>query len=113
MEGNAIIEQYNGGYDDYILQREDKKSNSSEHKIVKAKSKKSSQKLAYKDQHLLKSLPGNIEELENEISMPQILLSDPDFYQNPDAQNLIINLRSMEQELELLYDKWSELDSEQ
>jgi ATP-binding cassette subfamily F protein uup len=43
--------------------------------------------------------------------MAQKLLSDPDFYQNPDAQNLTINLRSMEQELELLYDKWSELDS--
>ena len=42
--------------------------------------------------------------------MAQKLLSDPNFYQNPDAQNLIINLKSMEQELELLYEKWSELD---
>ena len=55
----------------------------------------------------------NIEDLENEISMAQKLLSDPDFYQNPDAQNLTINLKSMEQELEQLYDKWSELDSGQ
>jgi ATP-binding cassette subfamily F protein uup len=39
------------------------------------------------------------------------LLSDPDFYQNPDAQNLTIKLRSMEKELEQLYDKWSELDN--
>ena len=45
--------------------------------------------------------------------MAQKLLSDPDFYQNPDAQNLTINLKSMEHELELLYEKWSELDSEQ
>ena len=45
--------------------------------------------------------------------MAQKLLSDPDFYQNPDAQNLTINLKSMEQELEQLYDKWSELDSGQ
>ena len=112
MEGNAIIEQYNGGYDDYILQKDDiKKSKSSEHQSVKIKSKKSSQKLSYNDQQLLKSLPGNIEDLENEISMAQKLLSDPDFYQNPDAQNLTINLKSMEQELEQLYDKWSELDS--
>ena len=108
MEGNAIIEQYNGGYDDYILQKDDnKKSKSSEHQSIKIKSKKSSQKLSYNDQQLLKSLPGNIEDLENEISMAQKLLSDPDFYQNPDAQNLTINLKSMEQELELLYNKWS------
>ena len=114
MEGNAIIEQYNGGYDDYIMQKdENKKSKSSEVQSVKAKPKKSSQKLSYNDQQLLKSLPGNIEDLENEISMAQKLLSDPDFYQNPDAQNLTINLRYMEQELELLYDKWSELDSGQ
>ena len=114
MEGNAIIEQYNGGYDDYIMQKdESKKSKSTEVQSVKAKPKKSSQKLSYNDQQLLKSLPGNIEDLENEISMAQKLLSDPDFYQNPDAQNLTINLKSMEQELELLYDKWSELDSGQ
>ena len=114
MEGNAIIEQYNGGYDDYILQKDDiKQSKFSEYQSIKLKPKKSSQKLSYNDQQLLKSLPGNIEDLENEISMAQKLLSDPDFYQNPDAQNLIINLRSMEQELELLYDKWSELDSGQ
>ena len=114
MEGNAIIEQYNGGYDDYILQKDDiKKSKSSEHQSVKIKPKKSSQKLSYNDQQLLKSLPGNIEDLENEISMAQKLLSDPDFYQNPDAQNLTINLKSMEQELEQLYNKWSELDSGQ
>ena len=114
MEGNAIIEQYNGGYDDYILQKEDKvKSKSSKSENEKAKPRKSSQKLSYKDQQLLKSLPGNIEYLENEISMAQKLLSDPDFYQNPDAQNLTISLKSMEKELELLYDKWSELDSGQ
>ena len=114
MEGNAIIEQYNGGYDDYIMQKdENKKSKSTEVQSVKAKPKKSSQKLSYNDQQLLKSLPGNIEDLENEISMAQKLLFDPDFYQNPDAQNLTINLKSMEQELELLYDKWSELDSGQ
>ena len=114
MEGNAIIEQYNGGYDDYILQKEDKvKSKPSKSDSEKAKPRKSSQKLSYKDQQLLKSLPGNIEDLENEISMAQKLLSDPDFYQNSDAQNLTISLKSMEKELELLYDKWSELDSGQ
>ena len=41
MEGNAIIEQYNGGYDDYILQKEDKvKSKSSKSESEKAKPRK-------------------------------------------------------------------------
>ena len=78
---------------------------------TKSKSKKSSQKLSYNDQQLLKSLPEKIEDLENEILMAQKMLSDPDFYQNPDAQNLTIKLSSMEKELGQLYDKWSELDN--
>ena len=43
--------------------------------------------------------------------MAQKLLSDPTFYQNPDAQNLSIKLRKMEHQLEKLYDQWSILDN--
>ncbi len=112
MEGSAIIEQYNGGYDDYILQKNRiNKSKSTSTLDAKSKPKKSSQKLSYNDQQLLKSLPKKIEDLEYEISIAQKLLSDPGFYQNPDAKNLTIQLSSIEKELELLYDKWSELDS--
>ena len=112
MEGNAVIEQYSGGYDDYILQKNDRLNDKTPKQYTaKPKSKKSSQKLSYNDQQLLKSLPEKIEDLENEISMAQKMLSDPDFYQNPDAQNLTIKLSSMEKEIGQLYDKWSELDN--
>ncbi len=112
MEGNAVIDQYSGGYDDYILQKNDKLNDKAlKQSDTKSKPKKSSQKLSYNDQQLLKSLPEKIEDLENEISMAQKMLSDPDFYQNPDAQNLTIKLSTMEKELGLLYDKWSELDN--
>ena len=40
-----------------------------------------------------------IEDLENEISIAQNLLSEPNFYQNPDAQNLTIKLREMEKKV--------------
>ena len=112
MEGDAIIDQYVGGYDDYILQKHEKINTQPKKAVeLKSKSKNISQKLSFNEQQLLKSLPGKIEDLENEISMSQKLLSDPDFYQNPDAQNLTIKLSSMEKEVGLLYDKWSELDS--
>ena len=112
MEGNAVIEQYSGGYDDYILQKNDQLNDKAlKQSDTKSKPKKSSQKLSYNDQQLLKSLPEKIEDLENEISMAQKMLSDPDFYQNPDAQNLTIKLSTMEKELGLLYDTWSELDN--
>ncbi|MDA8813981.1 ATP-binding cassette domain-containing protein [Candidatus Pseudothioglobus singularis] len=112
MEGSAVIEQYSGGYDDYILQKNDRLNDKApKQSSTKSKSKKSSQKLSYNDQQLLKSLPEKIEDLENEITMAQKMLSDPDFYQNPDAQNLTIKLSSMEKEIGQLYDKWSELDN--
>ena len=116
MEGDAIIEQYAGGYDDYISQKYENligKSKKHTESELKSKPQKTSQKLSYIQNQLLKSLPKMIEDLENEISIAQNLLSEPDFYQNPDAQNLTIKLREMEKELEMHYDQWSELDNGQ
>ena len=114
MEGNAVIEQYSGGYDDYIAQVKDKdKKNiiSNKDNNLKARLEKPKQKLSYNDQQLLKSIPGDIENLENEIFVAQKSLSDPDFYQNPDAHNLNIKLYEMEKKLESLYEQWSKLDN--
>ena len=116
MEGDAIIEQYAGGYDDYMNQKHENligKSKKHSESELKSKSQKTSQKLSYNQKQLLKSLPKMIEDLENEISIAQNLLSEPNFYQNPDAQNLTIKLREMEKELEVHYDQWSELDNGQ
>ena len=112
MEGNAVIEQYSGGYDDYIAQVKDKKNIiSNKDNNLKARLEKPKQKLSYNDQQLLKSIPGDIENLENEIFVAQKSLSDPDFYQNPDAHNLNIKLYEMEKKLESLYEQWSKLDN--
>ena len=116
MEGDAIIEQYAGGYDDYINQKYENligKPKRHPESELKSKSQKKSQKLSYNQKQLLKSLPKMIEDLENEISIAQNLLSEPNFYQNPDSQNLTIKLREMEKELEVHYDQWSELDNGQ
>jgi len=113
MEGNAIIEQYVGGFDDYIDQKNDKlntKNNKKTHSSS-LKKQKIPQKPSYNQLQQLNSLPGKIENLENEISMAQKLLSDPTFYQNPDAKNLTIKLKEMEYQLEMLYDQWSKLDN--
>ena len=101
MEGNAVIDQYSGGYDDYIAQVKDKKNIiSNKDNNSKARLEKPKQKLSYNDQQLLKSIPGDIENLENEIFVAQKSLSDPNFYQNPDAHNLNIKLYEMEKKLE-------------
>jgi len=112
MEGDANIEQYIGGYDDYLRQRSEQLElkSKSKTKIVE-KPKKAQTKLSYKEQQLLNELPKKIESLENNIAVAQKQLSDPAFYQNPDAQNITIGLSKMEFELEQMYDKWSELDN--
>ena len=53
MEGNAVIEQYSGGYDDYIAQVKDKKNIiSNKDNNLKAGLEKPKQKLSYNDQQL-------------------------------------------------------------
>ena len=113
MEGDAVIEQYVGGYDDYLRQRSEQLELKSKRKTgaVANKPKKAQTKLSYKKQQQLNELPGKIENLENSIAIAQEQLSDPAFYQNPDAQNITIELSKMELELEQMYDIWSELDN--
>ncbi len=113
MEGDANIEQYIGGYDDYLRQRSEQLESKGKSKTtaVANKPKKAQTKLSYNEQQQLNELPKKIEDLENNIAIAQEQLSDPAFYQNPDAQNITIELSKMELELEQMYDKWSELDN--
>jgi ATP-binding cassette subfamily F protein uup len=113
MEGDAIIEQFIGGYDDYLEQKTIKisqKNITTPSKPVKNVIKK--RKLSYHQQQELNSLPKKIENLESEIFIAQQHLSDPKFYQDPEVINLTMKLREMELQLEVLYGKWSKLDSE-
>jgi ATP-binding cassette subfamily F protein uup len=113
MEGDAIIEQFIGGYDDYLEQKTIKisqKNITTPSKPVKNVIKK--RKLSYHQQQELNSLPKKIENLESEIFIAQQHLSDPKFYQDPEVINLTMKLREMELQLEVLYSKWSKLDSE-
>ena len=113
MEGDAIIEQFIGGYDDYLEQKTIKisqKNITTPSKPVKNVIKK--RKLSYRQQQELNSLPEKIENLESEIFIAQQHLSDPKFYQDPEVINLTMKLREMELQLEVLYGKWSKLDSE-
>ena len=101
-------------YGDSIYEEKNNKLNAKNNKKTQpsnSKTHKTPQKLSYNQQQQLNSLPEKIENLENEILMAQKLLSDPTFYQNPDAQNLTIKLRETERQIEMLYDQWSKLDN--
>ena len=112
MDGDGVINQYAGGYDDYLIQKQDslneKKAKTAPK--IKPKSKPDSKKLSYKQQQELKQLPDKIEKTETEIGEIQLQLSDPEFFQQPESQDALIRLARLEADLERYYEKWSELE---
>ncbi|WP_428087170.1 ribosomal protection-like ABC-F family protein [Candidatus Thioglobus sp.] len=114
LDGDGVINQYAGGYDDYLIQRQDK----TEVKKPKQKLQEKTQqpvnlavkKLNYKQQQQLKSLPNKIETTETEIAKIQLQLSDPEFFQTDESQDALIRLARLEADLERYFEQWGALE---
>lgn len=122
FNGTGVIEEYVGGYEDWLRQRpepsqeisEDVKSDkltapASSNKEPQESGKK---KLSYKLQRELESLPKQIETLEGEIGAITQLLADNDFYSQP--KDVIAakqqELTQLQQSLEVCFQRWEELE---
>lgn len=117
---NGEINEYVGGYDDWISQRptvtavgtspSNERSQGAEVEKPVASTKR---KLSYKDQKELEALPQLIETLETDIRDTQQKLQEPDLYKkDPDqASTLGKVLSSKEALLSEAYQRWDELDS--
>jgi len=114
LDGDGVINQYAGGYDDYLIQKQDKIAVQKTKTKVKPKAEKPSnnspKKLTYKQQQELKKLPEKIEKTEIQIGEIQMLLSDPEFFQTDESQDALIRLARLEADLERYFDKWGELE---
>ncbi|MDC3249433.1 ATP-binding cassette domain-containing protein, partial [Porticoccaceae bacterium] len=81
FEGNGSINQYIGGYDDWLRQRKTEQPASSQQPAkAQTKASSASKKLSYKDQRELDNLPQEIENLETQIAGLSEQISQPDFY---------------------------------
>ena len=118
FEGNGVVNEYVGGYDDWLRQSKEryanKKNGSSNNKKIEnneVKSEKKKVKLSYKDQFELDTLPQKIESLESEQTEIQNKIAEPDFYQQDkkDIDNILTRLGEVEKELETTYQRWEEL----
>jgi ATP-binding cassette subfamily F protein uup len=114
MDGDIV--RYAGGYDDYLTavqDKQDKQIKEIEKNKVKQKTKtndKKTNKLSFNEQQELKKLPKKIEKLEGEIGKVQEITLQEGFYQSDDFNEVVKNLAKLEKELEVLYEKWEELD---
>ena len=109
----AQVNEYVGGYQDWLRQRViDRPQATSKPKVDKPK--KTNNKLSYKDQRLLESLPARIETLEQEMDALQQTMAATDFYQRP-AQEIKAQktaLAQKAQELEQAFDAWERLEAQ-
>lgn len=118
------INDYIGGYDDWLRQSSlQKKNNKNAHKnsvnedtpsknINKLDQQSAKKKLSYKDQRELDSLPKSIEELEEKISILSTEMNQPDFYQRDKTEITQANtdLHEYQTELNHCYLRWEELE---
>lgn len=120
LEGAGEVNEYPGGYDDWLEQRLSavntvSAKTSRDKALVRAErgSSVSSGKLSYKEARELEGLPSRIEELEYEQKKLCALLADPAFYKNPPEE--IAQARDRSQtvgsELTQAYERWEALES--
>ncbi|WFB46754.1 ABC transporter ATP-binding protein [Vibrio coralliilyticus] len=126
FEGEGEIEEFVGGYHDAQQQREQTKKARAVEKPIKAEKqveespktapvKSKPKKLSYKLQRELEVLPAKLEELEAEIESMQEQVNDPDFFSQPveQTQPILDKLSAVEQELEVAFERWEELEAMQ
>jgi ATP-binding cassette subfamily F protein uup len=116
FEGNGRVNEYVGGYSDWLRQRRP-------HPVAGApagkrprkenqKPRPPANKLSYKDQRELDSLPRRIEALETTIEELHARMTDPAFYQL--SRQVIAaekaHLLSAESDLQSAYQRWEELE---
>ncbi len=118
FEGDGILKEYVGGYDDWLRQRPEivqvvDETKASAIKYEARKSVATRTKLSYRDQRELDTLPKRIEQLEKELADLQKEMSSPDYFRQ---EGEVIaesrhQLEGLERELAAAYARWEELEA--
>ncbi|EGR9008456.1 TPA: ABC transporter ATP-binding protein [Vibrio vulnificus] len=127
FEGEGKIEEFVGGYHDAQQQRkqaiearEVMEKSAPKAKVVEetpktAPAKNTSKKLSYKLQRELEALPAKLEQLEADIEALQEQVNSAEFFAQPveTTQPVLEQLAALEQELEIAFERWEELEAMQ
>lgn len=127
FEGNGVIREYVGGYDDWLRQRpvqnkpakqpaktpEKQQEKQTAKPAEKTANAARPRKLSYKETRELEALPQQIEALEEEQETLHQKLADPRLYQESpqEVQGLQDRLAEVEKSLESAFERWETLEA--
>ena len=116
FEGDGHITEYVGSYSNWLEANAKKSAKANQPKKSATTPFPASlpkQKLSFNLQRELDELPNKIEMLEQAITKLQAKISDPTFYQQaePTVAETLSQLKQQEDELEIAYARWDELDN--
>jgi len=121
FEGDGQVNEYVGGYDDWLRQSKNKKeatapvaqARTEEKKTAPASPKEKPRKLTFKEQKEIEALPQRIEALDTEQQQILATMGDPAFYK--ESGNKVAStkarLETVEKELAAAYKRWDELEA--
>lgn len=121
VEGQGVVEEYPGGYADYLSQRKrsslaasEKTANTAASKSSRPRPKDSApKKLSFKEQHELDTLPDRITALETAKAELEKVLADPDlFAKDRNAyESAAQKLAEVETAISAAEDRWLDLEA--
>jgi ATP-binding cassette subfamily F protein uup len=123
FEGNGRVQEYAGGYEDWLRQRPpvvqpaSARPRGSEERSGGATAGEqrpgARRKLSYKEQREFEQLPGQIAELETEQEILNNAVAHPEFYKEPPGliKQTLARIDQIQGELLELYKTWDDLDS--
>jgi ATP-binding cassette subfamily F protein uup len=117
FEGRAQVNEYVGGYSDWLRQRKaaaapaSGPAPSAPHEAPRARAK--ARRLSHKEQRELEAMPEKIQLLEAEQLRLQAAIADPSLFQANDGRGTaaLERLRSLAAEIENAYSRWDALES--
>ena len=117
LEGNGIVNQYVGGYDDWlrqskkILQLQQPSENAPAKKTRRKQISKHPRKLSFKEKKELETIPKLIETLETEQQQLHDAVANPDFYiKGQEIAAVVARLEELGKQLENTYARWQMLE---
>jgi ATP-binding cassette subfamily F protein uup len=115
LEGEGRVQEYAGGYDDWLRQRPPEAPPAPEPTPAKPKPAprpaERPRRLTYKEQREMEALPERIETLEAELDQLHQTVADPTFYRQPPEEigRIKARLQSLEKDIAEAYRRWEEL----